>query len=311
MNRDAIAILCLCSHLCKASDAKPLTPTEWGRYARILYERGLRPADLAGLSVSEVEHTLVVDEKMAQRVCRLLEREGSLAFEIARYENMGVHAITRADDAYPKKLRHALQDTCPPVLYAVGNLELLGNPAIGFVGSRSIGEEDEAFAASTVERVASAGFGVVSGGARGVDSVSAAAALDAGVSLVEYLGHSLQKHARRHDRREALMEGRAVALSSSVPDAGFSAGALMGRNKYIYAHSQATVVVRSDKGSGGTWSGATEAMRKGLCPVLCQNRADYEGNQALLALGAIPVDDTWDGDPRSVVPDDPQPPLFG
>ena len=148
----------------------------------------------------------------------------------------------------------------------------------------------------SVQMVAARGLGVVSGGARGIDSISGAEALDCGVPLVEYVGHSLIKHVGRTDRRSALSEGRALVLSASVPDAGFSVGALMGRNKFIYGHSMATVVVRSDLNRGGTWSGATEAMDKGLCPVLCWNNRAYEGNQGLISRGALPIDDSWDGD---------------
>ncbi len=51
-------------------------------------------------------------------------------------------------------------------------------------------------------------------------------------------------------------DGRVVLFSVVVPTAGFNVGVAMQRNRYIYAQSSGTVVVRSDKGKGGTWNGA-------------------------------------------------------
>jgi predicted Rossmann fold nucleotide-binding protein DprA/Smf involved in DNA uptake len=58
----------------------------------------------------------------------------------------------------------------------------------------------------------------------------------------------------------------------------------MGRNKLIYALSDATVVVAATEGSGGTWAGAVEAMGKSLCPVLVWRES--ESSDALVSRGA-------------------------
>ena len=64
----------------------------------------------------------------------------------------------------------------------------------------------------------------------------------------------------------------------------------MGRNKLIYAQAVLTVVVASDDGSGGTWSGATEALKHGYGTVAVW-RGDGEGpgNRLLQEQGARPV----------------------
>lgn len=74
------------------------------------------------------------------------------------------------------------------------------------------------------------------------------------------------------------------------PDAPFSAGNAMGRNKLIYAQAALTVVVASDADSGGTWSGATKALKHGYGPVAVW-RGDGEGpgNRLLQERGALPV----------------------
>ena len=71
----------------------------------------------------------------------------------------------------------------------------------------------------------------------------------------------------------------------------------MARNKFIYAQSVGTVIVRSEK-KGGTWTGANENLRNGWCASFCWNKPEYDGNQELIRLGCIPIDDVWDGNPE-------------
>ena len=46
---------------------------------------------------------------------------------------------------------------------------------------------------------------------------------------------------------EAIQNGQLLLLSFVNPDAGFFTGNLMARNKFIYAQSVGTVIVRSEK----------------------------------------------------------------
>ena len=64
----------------------------------------------------------------------------------------------------------------------------------------------------------------------------------------------------------------------------------MGRNKLIYAQAALTVVIASDDGAGGTWAGATEALKHGYGSVAVW-RGDGEGpgNGPLQRRGTLPV----------------------
>jgi len=64
----------------------------------------------------------------------------------------------------------------------------------------------------------------------------------------------------------------------------------MGRNKLIYALSDVAVVVSSADGSGGTWTGAIEALKSGWVPVLVRDDPGVPaGNRSLVGLGAAPL----------------------
>ena len=131
----------------------------------------------------------------------------------------------------------------------------------------------------------------------GVDTISSETAINSGGFAIEYLGDSMIKRMKNPALLEAIQNGQLLLLSFVNPDAGFFTGNLMARNKFIYAQSVGTVIVRSEK-KGGTWTGANENLRNGWCASFCWNKPEYDGNQELIRLGCIPIDDVWDGNPE-------------
>src|SRR5262249_51442766 len=148
------------------------------------------------------------------------------------------------------------------------------------------------YAAQIGRKAVASALAVVSGGARGTDRIAMTAALEAGGSALGALADSLEATVRKPDVREMLSEGRLVLVTPYAPDAGFSVGAAMGRNKVIYGLADFAVVVSSDYQTGGTWAGATEALKADWCPVFVRDGADApKGNRELLKLGATRLSD--------------------
>ena len=296
MNSNASAIVTLCSRMCVGEGVAPLEPKEWSALAKLLMDHQLQPGDLFAFSEADMKERLQLAEDQAQRLLRLIDRSASLSFEISQYENMGISVITRADEQYPKRLKKVLGNQCPPLFYYAGELELLNRPTVGYAGSRTVDDADEDFTRQTVRKTVQQGYGVVSGGAKGVDSIAEEEALFCGSTAVAYLADSLMRKMRSGAVVRAVQDGKLVLLSVVKPDAGFQAGIAMMRNRYIYAQSSATVIVRADLNKGGTWSGATENLKNGWCPEFCWDQEHYPGNRALIQKGAHPVDEHWDGD---------------
>lgn len=294
MKQDSNAILTLCSHICVGEGVYPLEPKEYGELAKKLNHAGKSPGDLFSFSADDFRSVLGIDGGETERMLRLLDRSASLSFALEEYRNIGIGVITRADTSYPAKLKRKLGGGCPPVFYFAGDPELLKRKYIGYVGARTVEEEDVGFARAAVRKTVSRGYGVVSGGARGIDTVSETEALLNGSFVVEYLPGSLLKKLGKSDTVRQIQNGSLLLMSAARPDAGFHVGMAMMRNRYIYAQSDATVVVRSDLNKGGTWTGASENLRKNWCPTLCWDHP-YPGNQALIEKGAIPVTSDWDG----------------
>lgn len=296
MNLNANAIFTLCSHLCVGEQVVPLEPKEWGDLAKRLMDAGLQPESIFELTRAEFKEKLFVSEEYTDRIFRLLDRNASLSFELSQLQNMGISAITRADREYPAKLKKVLGNNCPPIFYVAGDLSLLDYKYVGYVGSRTVSEDDIAFTRNTVAKTVRSGFGVVSGGAKGIDTVSEEQALAMGAPIVEYLSDSMLKKIKRSAIVKAVAGKKMLLLSVVKPDAGFNVGVAMMRNRYIYAQSSGTVVVRSEYNKGGTWAGATENLKYGWCTELCRDKESYQGNKALIERGAIPIGDDWNGD---------------
>lgn len=299
MNDRSTAIAVLCSHLCAGEGIAPLEPKEYSAFAALLRSRQMDPETILRFGKQDFMQLLDMTEEQAERFLRLLDRSASLSFEISKYESMGISILTRADAAYPKKLKEKLANACPPLFYAAGDPAIAARSAIGFVGSRSIGDNDIHFVQSAVRNVLKNGHMIVSGGAKGCDSIAEETALDAGGAAIAYLSDSMLRKLRNAKTLQAVQRGALLLLSVAKPDAGFHTGIAMMRNRYIYAQSEATLIVKSDYNKGGTWSGAVENLRNRWALTLCRNHLSYPGNKALIEKGAIPVDDDWNGSIQS------------
>lgn len=306
MNRNAEVIFLLCSHLTDDDDYNPFTPREWSELAEKLQQAKLQPADMTELADAGYQE-LGIDSNQMQRMRKLLQRGASMAFELEKYEAMGISVVTRADALYPKALKSRLGNSCPPLFYYAGNLNLAAERGIGFAGSRNADGQDKRFTDTIATRAIELDYSIISGGARGVDTYATDCALDNGGSAVIYLADSMVRRSRNSRVISGIQDGRLLMLSAIRPDLPFSACNAMTRNRYIYANAMGTVVVRADELKGGTWTGASECLKHKLNPVICWNNPDYKGNQELIRRGAIPIDEDWDCDMSAVIPDDGPP----
>jgi predicted Rossmann fold nucleotide-binding protein DprA/Smf involved in DNA uptake len=296
MSNNSMAIVILCSFIGAKEGVQPFTVKQWHEFSLVLKNQDLTPADLLKLSGRGLLDVTNGDEAQTKRIEALSARSGSLAFEIERLRNRGILIATRADKDYPQALKKKLKDKAPPLFYYTGNLVLANFQNVGFVGSRSIGDKERGFMEKIVPRVIEKNYGVVSGGAKGVDAISSEMTIGSNAYAVEFVADSLEKKLRNSSTIRRIADEKLLILSASVPSSGFDVGAAMARNKYIYASSEGTVIVKSDLGKGGTWSGAAENLKHGWCNTFCWNNALFPGNQELIRMGAIGIDDDWDAD---------------
>lgn len=283
---DSQAIALLCAPIA-VGDAKPLTPAEWTRLAAAIYQsEWRRPGELVGLAAHELGSGLAVDPATADRVASLLDRGGTLAFELDRLASRGIWVITRADDEYPAALKKRLGLKAPAVLFGAGRREVVPGTGVAVVGSRDADRGALEFADGLGRAIASEGAVVVSGAARGVDRTAMGAALDAGGLAAGVVADNLVRHTQQSDVRMALADERLALVTPFGPEARFTAGNAMARNRFIYCLSDVAVVVATSAGRGGTWAGASENLRAGWVPLwVWAAPTAPPANRELLAVG--------------------------
>ena len=112
--------------------------------------------------------------------------------ELERAQKMGLTLIGLSDARYPKSL-YAIYDP-PPILWVRGDLTVVESlvgvqpRSIGIVGTRKASTYAKAFTQKLAHDLALVGTTIISGLARGIDTVAHTAAVEAGGSSIAVLG---------------------------------------------------------------------------------------------------------------------------
>ncbi len=273
------------------SSTNPLTIGEYNHIARRLRNLRREPADLLRTDAREVLEACspTIDR---DRLTALLDRGFLLSPAVERWQARSIWVTSRADAEYPERLKKRLAEHAPPVLYGCGDRTLLSMGGLAVVGSRKAGDEVIEYTENVGRLTAEAGCTLVSGGARGVDQAAMRGASDSGGSVVGILADGLEKAVMRREHRDALMNGRLVLISPYDPGIRFHVGHAMQRNKLIYGLADAALIVNSDHGKGGTWTGAVEQLDKWrFIPIYVRAADGMKSLDALQKRGANP----WPG----------------
>ncbi len=282
------AILLLTAHFSKVKNeaVKPLTITEWGRFTWWLKERSLTPGHLMTGRLDELLNGWSDKTITMERVEGLMHRGSALALALEKWLRAGLWVMTRSDPDYPTRFKQRLGIGSPAVVFGCGNRALLNGGGLAVIGSRNATEGDLAYSRDLGALVAGTGYSVVSGGARGVDEASMLGALKVEGTVIGVLADSLMRTCSSVKYRKHLMANNLVLISTFYPEAGFSVGHAMQRNKYIYCLSDAALVVHSGE-KGGTWSGAMENLKKQWVSLWVKKTSEKRaGNAAIVRAGA-------------------------
>jgi len=287
LTNDTKAIILLCGVLGKDRTIKPLTQAEYNALVRWLISEKMRPEDLLQHEKLDLAATSSGIER--ERLKSLLGRGVQLGFVVEEWQRNGIWIISRSDSDYPTRYKKHLKDKAPPLLFGVGDRSLLRGGGIAIVGSRNVDNDGEDFTRKTAKTCAYNNIPVISGGARGVDQIVMTAALDSDGITIGVLAENLLKKSLERNARKAISDGKLLLISPYHPNARFTVGTAMGRNKLIYAMADYGLVVSAEHKKGGTWAGATEELkRENALPIFIRSGNNIPtGNKELLELGAI------------------------
>ncbi|THH37247.1 DNA-protecting protein DprA [Aliishimia ponticola] len=173
--------------------------------------------------------------------------EGVIAAELKAGARAGAVLLVHGFAGYPDALAD-LADA-PPVLWALGRLDLLNKPMISLVGARNASSLGTRMAKALSRELGEEGHVVVSGLARGIDAAAHLAALPSGTIAVQAGGVDVIYPAENADLADRIAKD-GLRLSEQPMGLQPMARHFPARNRIIAGLGRACVVVEAAAKSG-------------------------------------------------------------
>ncbi|MEW5986463.1 MAG: DNA-processing protein DprA [Chloroflexota bacterium] len=181
-----------------------------------------------------------------------LEARASLDLDkaLARVEAAGIKLLTWNSPDYPRYLREIANP--PPLLYLRGELSPADQWAVAIVGTRRLTTYGRQVTQELAAGLARNGVTIVSGLARGIDSIAHKAALEAGGRTLAVLGSGLDclYPAENRSLAEKIQAGQGAILTEYALGVQPEARNFPPRNRIISGLSLGVVVVEAGLTSG-------------------------------------------------------------
>lgn len=236
-----------------------------------------------------------VERALEPAAVRALRREAAAARPGAvldRCVRLGIEALPISDPRYPPMLRHDPQ--APVVVFASGDLGVLGARRVAVIGTRNATAAGRATAADLGAALSREGVTVVSGLARGIDGAAHRGVRASGgpgrpVGVVANgLDHP---YPRQHTELWRWVGGSGLLVSEWAPGFAPEAWRFPLRNRILAALAELLVVVES-RDRGGSLITVEAATKRGV-PVMAVPGSvrctASDGTNGLLEVGAHPV----------------------
>lgn len=243
------------------------------------------PSVLIGLTAGEIASCGIrasIAELIATRLTPAFIEQ-----KLHLYRSQAIRILTRFDEDYPPILQEIAQP--PWVLYVKGDPSFLKGHLLGIVGTRTPTLYGKKIAEEWAASLSRAGFGIVSGLARGIDSKAHIGALQGKAKTVAVLGCAINVI---YPRENALLyrkiEQEGVIISEYPIGTGMKPGMFPQRNRIIAGLSLGVTVVEAAEDSGSliTVEFALDASRDVFAVPGPINSRQSSGVHKLLKDGA-------------------------
>lgn len=214
-----------------------------------LLERYKHPKEIWKLKKEDLLKVDGIGEIIAEEILNNKYRMG-LKEEIRKMEKENVEFISIYDENYPKNLKQ-LYDK-PISLYVKGNKKILNEFSLAIIGCRENSTYGKKVATAIARGLARQKITTVSGLARGIDSISHGATLQAGGKTIAVIGSGLDiiyPYENANLAKEIVKTGGAIIseypLGTKPEKLHFPA-----RNRIISGLSNGVIVIEAKKKSG-------------------------------------------------------------
>jgi len=230
-----------------------------------------------------------LSEKLSANVAKL-RVQVALDKVWEQIQSRDIQVLTWDDEAYPRRLKEI--DQPPPVLYLRGSLLAEDEWAVAIVGTRRVTAYGRQVADELSTVLARNGVTVISGLARGIDSIAHQAAVNTGGRTIAVMGTGVEQIYPPENRRLADQIMQQGALVSDYPLGTPPDGVnFPPRNRIISGLALAVVVVEAGLTSGAliTASFAAEQGRDVFAVPGNINAPQSLGTNRLIQDGATPL----------------------
>lgn len=172
-----------------------------------------------------------------------------IADDLSWLEQENCHLVTLHDDNYPLRLKDLRNP--PPILYVLGDLDVINLPQLAIVGSRNPTNGGTQTATDFAAHFARAGLTITSGLALGIDATAHQATLDANGYTVAVVGTGLDRTypARNRELARNIAESGALVSEFKIGTKARSEN-FPRRNRIISGLSMGTLVIEAAQRSG-------------------------------------------------------------
>lgn len=262
-------------------------------YLRLINTTGIGPVNFKRIISKYGSIDKALSElSLKRQVCPVKKAEE----DILTAEIKHVKIITCEDEEYPYNLKQI--EDCPPVLYALGNVELLkNNNMLAVVGSRNASISARRFAKEISSDLSKRNITIVSGMARGIDAAAHTGALAAGGNTIAVLGTGIDVVYPSENQKlyEELAE-QGLILSEYPFHTKPQASNFPRRNRIVSGLSKGVLVLEAGVQSGSLIT-AHQALEQGR-EVYAVPGAPYDGRSAgcnkLIKEGAVLIESARD-----------------
>jgi len=273
--------------LVRADGVGPIT------FTRLIKHFG--SADRAmGASVGEMTRIEGIGFKTAEQIVATRDKFDTTA-ELELADKLGVWIINIDDKRYPPVLKQIYDP--PPILYIKGSLTRQDNLAISIVGTRRCSLYGQEQASRLAHLLSSAGFTIISGMARGIDTAAHHGALSASGRTIAVQGCGLANIFPPENKKLFELIAESGACISELPLRYEPlAENFPPRNRIIAGLSLGTIVIEAGLNSGAliTARAALENNREVMAvPGKIDSPASY-GSHQLIKQGAKLIESVED-----------------
>ncbi len=167
--------------------------------------------------------------------------------EYKALKKLGGRIITYADKEYPLAL--SAIDDAPPVISAIGNIELLNKSCLAMVGARNASINGKKFAYKLAAELGAREQIIVSGLARGIDTSAHQGSINSGTIAVVASGIDVVYPEENQKLYEEIAE-KGLIIAESALGAKPYAAAFPKRNRIVSGIAKGVIVVEATQRSG-------------------------------------------------------------